>query len=938
MIVGCNRQKKMKTYVLMIMLYLSSSVQATNYIKENGVEVIMNPNFGSALIPEDTLVNSGSIWRHTFHIEDPFIDPIPLFLRENITLTISDCDEILTTVTGLTNQSLLRPPRRSMIVPFLGDWPGLQANRPIAPIASSFCEKLKKMSGQFNDQKELLIKEIDKNMESVRHLAYIETDLRNDQKTRKKRAPLEIIGSIGEKLFGLAQNKNVKTMRRNLELLKEFTVTEYKKVRLDMMEMSSVNLMQNEAILNVSRELKDLQEELVDIVQYMEGSLDEIDKTLMHTITESRLMYHIADMRGYVTTSSIALLGALTLTRIKTGELREGMQKVSAGTLPSEIVPVADLVRALEEIDLALMTARSNFRLAITDPKYYYGMPISIYGYRGQIGIMIEIPLTTVGAKFQNYRIQTFKLPVPVKGVRENSTNSQITNFVPYFAMSSSGEHYLELTEQDLSRCRGLDDLPKICSPVKFMYSTKARPSCGLALYKGDTIMMKEHCHKEYYEEEMNENAQIYQVGSTSTLLITSPMEKLVKDCNDETQMTDIEPCKLCTLRLPCGCKLKSSTGIFPAIGTDCANDTSTEVKYPVNLMVLSRLLNNTQLQKYNGSVTFTHPPDFYLPPFELKKAQGGEVVSLDKASYILEKIIDGAIAGTEMYASTNAYLQEPQTYTEAFVKSRYADPVQASLFVAQGIGIILAVIGYRRGCSAAATGGILAASLTDKVKSFTLPPVGVPTPTEEISLYQGLMRELRDAMVVIAIIIVALIGWKMIRYIAVYLTTRQYLTPCDGLSTAMEITNVYLQISDGSRSMSLFVFTLKAPNTNIRLLQQEGVPLEFRRIPKFPQYILAYAVPFTSDRCVLSLGYPGSEELECLKINFPNKIRVPITKMCKFRKITKNPYTIRVFVGNEIYYELVPNIVPVPLPSESQGPETRISYPSPEEESFERI
>ena len=31
-----------------------------------------NVNFGTALIPEDILVNSGSIWHHIFTIEDVF--------------------------------------------------------------------------------------------------------------------------------------------------------------------------------------------------------------------------------------------------------------------------------------------------------------------------------------------------------------------------------------------------------------------------------------------------------------------------------------------------------------------------------------------------------------------------------------------------------------------------------------------------------------------------------------------------------------------------------------------------------------------------------------------------------------------------------------------------------------------------------------------------
>ena len=50
-----------------------------------------NVNFGTALIPEDILVNSGSIWHHTFTTENVFQDPIPAKLREETNLMYNEC-------------------------------------------------------------------------------------------------------------------------------------------------------------------------------------------------------------------------------------------------------------------------------------------------------------------------------------------------------------------------------------------------------------------------------------------------------------------------------------------------------------------------------------------------------------------------------------------------------------------------------------------------------------------------------------------------------------------------------------------------------------------------------------------------------------------------------------------------------------------------------
>ena len=61
-----------------------------------------NVNFGTALIPEDILVNSGSIWHHTFTIENVFQDPIPAKLREKTYLMYNECQTNTASAIDLT--------------------------------------------------------------------------------------------------------------------------------------------------------------------------------------------------------------------------------------------------------------------------------------------------------------------------------------------------------------------------------------------------------------------------------------------------------------------------------------------------------------------------------------------------------------------------------------------------------------------------------------------------------------------------------------------------------------------------------------------------------------------------------------------------------------------------------------------------------------------
>ena len=80
------------------------------------------------------------------------------------------------------------------------------------------------------------------------------------------------------------------------------------------------------------------------------------------------------------------------------------------------------------------------------------------------------------------------------------------------------------MTNIELINCKGLDDYPKVCNPVKIMESVRDKPSCGFAIYKGNAAMMKTYCRKEYSEQRQPDN-QVYQLDGTSELLITAPKD-----------------------------------------------------------------------------------------------------------------------------------------------------------------------------------------------------------------------------------------------------------------------------------------------------------------------------------------------------------------------------------------------------------------------------
>ena len=82
---------------------------------------------------------------------------------------------------------------------------------------------------------------------------------------------------------------------------------------------------------------------------------------------------------------------------------------------------------------------------------------------------------------------------------------TKLSGYPDYFAISYDEEYYMEMTHIALINCKGLDEYPKVCNPVKVMESVRDKQSCGLAIYKGNAKMMKTYFKKNI----MNKTNQI---------------------------------------------------------------------------------------------------------------------------------------------------------------------------------------------------------------------------------------------------------------------------------------------------------------------------------------------------------------------------------------------------------------------------------------------
>ena len=219
----------------------------------------------------------------------------------------------------------------------------------------------------------------------------------------------------------------------------------------------------------------------------------------------------------------MSILNTLQLINTQTGKIVNGLQQLTRGELSTDLIPPRKLQRTLENIDKQLMMNNLPFQIPISSLKYYYGTKLIGFAYKNSLSIMVRVPLTYAGGIFKLYKINTVKLPLPVKTTKDGIQKyAKLSGYPDYFAISYDEEYYMEMTHIELINCKGLDECPKVCNPVKIMESVRDKPSCGLAIYKGNAAMMKTYCKREYCKQRQLDN-QMYQLDGTSELLITAP-------------------------------------------------------------------------------------------------------------------------------------------------------------------------------------------------------------------------------------------------------------------------------------------------------------------------------------------------------------------------------------------------------------------------------
>ena len=303
--------------------------------------------------------------------------------------------------------------------------------------------------------------------------------------------------------------------------------------------------------------------------------------------------------------------------------LETGLASLIQGHLSPHLITFDLAKDVLDMVATRLRKSRPLEHLAITSAQEFYAIEdFYIQRKDNTLYLGIHIPVTFNSGRFHLYQINSHPLPAAM-----NSPHiTYIKDVEEYLAQSTDRRFYFHPRQQDLfAHCT--PGVNKICSYQPPLHDASQQLSCEYAIFINSEHITEQTC--QYSIQTTVITPQITPLNAT-TYLIQNISEYTIT-CKDMSQTK--KGCKTCFLLLQhsCGCVIQyDNTVIFPQY-LDCESSiTSTQVKYPRNLMVAKILLAEKDLSQFRANTFDDNDPDLALPNLKIFDTKMSDSVATD--------------------------------------------------------------------------------------------------------------------------------------------------------------------------------------------------------------------------------------------------------------------------------------------------------------------
>lgn len=415
-------------------------------------------------------------------------------------------------------------------------------------------------------------------------------------RSKRTRAPLEIVGEFSKTVFGTALEREVTQLQDMARQVHRY--------------MSDVSNYTG-AVRNIT-------------VHFMNATASKLDGLSGDLLTQASYIKHVAMatedtkrtlasvgraavqeewwIKYIMAILSSKLLHSQTLANYLAHkrELVASLETLRAGRISTGIVPIRQMKESILEV--GRQVRHKGYRLATRNIGFYYDDFLSAYTFTEKhIYMNFHVPIMRTRSSFEVFRIKSF--PVPINA-REHVGYTQLSQLPDYILVDRVKRQYIETSKEDMEECVSGHLL--LC-PVPFASHSFSNPSCALGLYLNDRVMTSAKC-RHVVSPGAPMPAMLLPAGDSSVIASHGKGEAILACQNNKTTL---EPCSLCSYDIPCNCTLSLDNVFLDGMDPQCMLDTLT-VSYAINLPVIDAL--NISLGNATPAVTFTTPLDIMIP------------------------------------------------------------------------------------------------------------------------------------------------------------------------------------------------------------------------------------------------------------------------------------------------------------------------------------
>ena len=177
--------------------------------------------------------------------------------------------------------------------------------------------------------------------------------------------------------------------------------------------------------------------------------------------------------------------------------------------------------------------------------------------------VNIEIPLSQDDDTYKVYEVNHIGSPITFANTSEFHV-STITNLPAAIAISDDNSKYIELSERELSACKGRDILT---CPGAIAYRALSPKTCAATIWLKNNMAVEEHCDFIYQNRPFRKDHMIKIDSSRYALFTADRTANIV--CPGHPQRV-VQLNGLSVIQLGCGCSISTTGMVLPPQVSAC--------------------------------------------------------------------------------------------------------------------------------------------------------------------------------------------------------------------------------------------------------------------------------------------------------------------------------------------------------------------------------